>query len=278
MRSQRLLYEQTQLQPRPLWPAVPSSRHHIHRTVPVDKRGGEKWRRNHGTIHGLWTFNMWKSLTTMSSSVTLGWRLFTVIFVPSKGLKVGCKKKKNTANMSCIEGAFRHMQNSYSYFLTDKLYSLYMVLYRLKNHFLTDCIRMTDQWQINLAFVWKAKNITAVYLLTKVFIFIWRYFHIWMVTMIKSWQKYHYNNLNAALTERTVGVRLPQKEGVEFLKNRSKYKVNTWGGVGTAVLASAVFCWSLLVTGCKAAVEDRAGAVLLLGRVGATRTGGRGAV
>lgn len=55
--------------------------------------------------------------------------------------------------MSCIEGAFRHMQHSYSYFLTDKLYGLYMVLYRLKNHFLTDCIRMTDQWQINLAFV-----------------------------------------------------------------------------------------------------------------------------
>lgn len=36
-----------------------------------------------------------------------------------------------------------------------------------------------------------------------------------------------YTHLIAALTERTVGVRLPQKEGVEFLKNRSKYKVNT---------------------------------------------------
>lgn len=36
-----------------------------------------------------------------------------------------------------------------------------------------------------------------------------------------------YTHLNAALTERTVAVRLPQKEGVEFLKNRSKYKVNT---------------------------------------------------
>lgn len=40
------------------------------------------------------------------------------------------------------------------------------------------------------------------------------------------------------------------------------------------MLVSAVLCWRVLETGCKAAAEDRAG----LGRVGATGTGGRGAV
>lgn len=33
-------------------------------------------------------------LTTMSSSVTLGCRLFTVILVPSKGLRTGCRRQE----------------------------------------------------------------------------------------------------------------------------------------------------------------------------------------
>lgn len=52
----------------------------------------------------------------------------------------------------------------------------------------------------------------------------------------------------------------------------------TWGGVGAAVLVSAALCWRVLETGCIAAAEDRVAAMLALGRVGATGTGGRRAV
>lgn len=44
------------------------------------------------------------------------------------------------------------------------------------------------------------------------------------------------------------------------------------------MLVSAVLCLRLLEIGCEAAAEDRAVAMLLLDRVGATGTGGRGAV
>lgn len=44
------------------------------------------------------------------------------------------------------------------------------------------------------------------------------------------------------------------------------------------MLVSAVLCCRVLETGCKAAPEDRVADVLVLGRVGATGTGGRGAV
>lgn len=44
------------------------------------------------------------------------------------------------------------------------------------------------------------------------------------------------------------------------------------------MLVSAVPCCSVLETGCKAAAEDRVDAMLVCGRVGATGTGGRGAV
>lgn len=44
------------------------------------------------------------------------------------------------------------------------------------------------------------------------------------------------------------------------------------------MLVSAVLCWRVLETGCKAAAEDLVAAMLVLGRVGATGTGGRGAV
>lgn len=44
------------------------------------------------------------------------------------------------------------------------------------------------------------------------------------------------------------------------------------------MLVSAVLCWSVLETGCKVAAEDRLAAMLVFGRVGATGTGGRGAV
>lgn len=44
------------------------------------------------------------------------------------------------------------------------------------------------------------------------------------------------------------------------------------------MLVSAVLCWSVLETGCKAAAEDLLAAMLVLGRVAATGTGARGAV
>lgn len=44
------------------------------------------------------------------------------------------------------------------------------------------------------------------------------------------------------------------------------------------MLVSAVLCCRVLETGCKAAAEDLVAAMLVLGRVGATGTGGRGAV
>lgn len=53
----------------------------------------------------------------------------------------------------------------------------------------------------------------------------------------------------------------------------------TWGGGGGAVaLVSAVLCWRVLETGCKAAAEDRVAARLVVGRGEATGTAGRGAV
>lgn len=44
-------------------------------------------------------------LTTMSSSVTLGCRLFTVILVPSKGLRTGCHRQEcyQKAENSCAQ-------------------------------------------------------------------------------------------------------------------------------------------------------------------------------
>lgn len=44
------------------------------------------------------------------------------------------------------------------------------------------------------------------------------------------------------------------------------------------MLAGTVLCCKVLDTGCKAAAEDLVVAMLVLGRVGATGTGGRGAV
>lgn len=44
------------------------------------------------------------------------------------------------------------------------------------------------------------------------------------------------------------------------------------------MLVSAALCWRVLETACMAAAEDRVAAMLALGRVGATGTGGRGAV
>lgn len=44
------------------------------------------------------------------------------------------------------------------------------------------------------------------------------------------------------------------------------------------MLVSAALCWRVLETGCKAAAEDLVAAMLVVGRVGATGTGGRGAV
>lgn len=54
--------------------------------------------------------------------------------------------------------------------------------------------------------------------------------------------------------------------------------VFTRGGVGTVALLSAVLCCRVLDTGCKAAPEGLDAAMLAAGRVGATGTGGRGAV
>lgn len=70
----------------------------------------------------------------------------------------------------------------------------------------------------------------------------------------------------------------------------------TCGGVGDVELVSAMLCWRVLETGCRAAAGERMeampvlgrmeampvfgrlGAMLVFGRVGATGTGGRGAV
>lgn len=102
MRSRRPLYVQTPLQPHPPSPDGPASRLHTRRRVPVDKsveNTNRRWMSHRGTAELGCIPNITKGycdlydlLTTMSSSVTRGCRLFTVIFVPSNGLKAGWKE------------------------------------------------------------------------------------------------------------------------------------------------------------------------------------------
>lgn len=92
MRSRRPLYVQTPLQPHPPSPDGPASRRHTRRRVPEDTLGenaNARWMSHRGTAETTGYCNLCDLLTTMSSSVTRGWRLFTVIFVPSNGLKAG---------------------------------------------------------------------------------------------------------------------------------------------------------------------------------------------
>ena len=61
-----------------------------------------------------WDLKFWQAtvLTTMSSSVTRGCRLFTVILVPSKGLRTGCHRQKNVTR-SYQTTAVLKRQNSF---------------------------------------------------------------------------------------------------------------------------------------------------------------------
>lgn len=98
-RSRRPLYVQTPLRPRPPSPAALVSGRRTRRTVPVDKHATDEppciiLILNIST-HTV-TCDQCDLLTTMSSSVTRGCRLFTVIFVPSKGLNTGWRETNHT--------------------------------------------------------------------------------------------------------------------------------------------------------------------------------------
>lgn len=103
-RSRRPLCVQTPLRPRPPSRDEPASRPRTRRTAPAAKT---EHRQTHRQAHtqdesrqrrsaesitktkGGASWDRPDALTTMSSSVTRGCRLFTVIFVPSKGLTTG---------------------------------------------------------------------------------------------------------------------------------------------------------------------------------------------
>lgn len=99
-RLRRPLCVQTPLRPRPPSRDELASRPRTRRTAPAAKRTTDKHthRMNHCSIaaqsplqrqRGGGSWDRPDALTTMSSSVTRGCRLFTVIFVPSKGLTTG---------------------------------------------------------------------------------------------------------------------------------------------------------------------------------------------
>lgn len=112
-RSRRPLCVRTPLRPRPPSPGELASRPRIRRTAPAGHTGtGDRDRERDRDTHtkdesqmhqqqhtvrsggggASWNQGVgWEALTTMSSSVTRGCRLFTVILVPSKGLTTGWK-------------------------------------------------------------------------------------------------------------------------------------------------------------------------------------------